>query len=159
MIDIKGFFRGRALAVGAGSSADSRELHLAACALLLEIAHADSRFTPEEHDHIGNAIRRRYGLDRQEAVELMRLAERRRTDTADITEFTRLIRESYSMARRMVLAEIMWGLVYSDGNLAPREDHLMERINTLLDLEPGYLAAARRRLEDSGDLEALNRWS
>jgi uncharacterized tellurite resistance protein B-like protein len=47
----------------------------------------------------------------------------------------------------MVLAEMMWGLVYADGKLATKEDYLMRKIFNLLRLEPGYLAEARRRME------------
>ena len=48
----------------------------------------------------------------------------------------------------MVLAEIMWGLVYSDGDLADKEAYLLRKICNLLRLEPGYLAEARKRAED-----------
>jgi uncharacterized tellurite resistance protein B-like protein len=43
----------------------------------------------------------------------------------------------------------MWGLVYSDGDLAEKEDYLMRKICNLLRLEPGYLAEARKRAGDS----------
>jgi uncharacterized tellurite resistance protein B-like protein len=49
----------------------------------------------------------------------------------------------------MVLAEIMWGLVYSDGDLASKEDYLMRKICNLLRLEPGYLAEARQRYDQA----------
>jgi uncharacterized tellurite resistance protein B-like protein len=42
----------------------------------------------------------------------------------------------------------MWGLVYSDGELASKEDYLMRKISNLLRLEAGYLAEARQRVED-----------
>jgi uncharacterized tellurite resistance protein B-like protein len=51
----------------------------------------------------------------------------------------------------MVLAEIMWGLVYADGELADKEQHLMRKISHLLKLEPGYLTLARKRAEDIKD--------
>jgi uncharacterized tellurite resistance protein B-like protein len=49
----------------------------------------------------------------------------------------------------MVLAEIMWGLAYSDGELAEKEDYLIRKICNLLRLEPGYLTEARKRAGDS----------
>ena len=47
----------------------------------------------------------------------------------------------------MVLVEVMWGLVYSDGELSSHEESLMRRVCHLLDLAPGYLAEARRKME------------
>ena len=52
----------------------------------------------------------------------------------------------------MVLAEIMWGIVLADGQVAEHEHYLTRKISNLLELEPGYLsaakdAAARKRTE------------
>ena len=65
----------------------------------------------------------------------------------DLWQFTNLIAENYSVGQKVVLAEIMWGLVYSDGDLAGKEDYLMRKISNLLRLEPGYLAEARKRYD------------
>ena len=125
-----------------------RDIRMAACALLLELAYADDDFTEDERQHLRSAVRRQYGLDHHQADELIRMAERQRAKAVDLWQFTRLIKEHYSLGQKMVLAEIMWGLVYSDGELAGREDQLMRKICSLLELEPGYLAEARRRVED-----------
>jgi uncharacterized tellurite resistance protein B-like protein len=44
----------------------------------------------------------------------------------------------------------MWGIVYADGELATREEQLMRKICNLLDIELGYLAQIRKRVEDRG---------
>src|SRR5215813_12004533 len=62
---------------------------VAACALLLEIAHADVVFRPEE--------------ERKECVDLF--------------HFTQLLRESLTRDQRLRLVEAIWGVVYSDGSL------------------------------------------
>lgn len=125
----------------------ARDLRLAACALLLELAHADEAFSQEERRHVESAVRRQFGLEQAEAERLLALAEEARAQAVDMWQFTSLIAEHYSLGQKMVLAEIMWGLVYSDGRLAQREDYLMRKISNLLRLEPGYLAEARKRVE------------
>ncbi|HSH76679.1 MAG TPA: TerB family tellurite resistance protein, partial [Longimicrobiales bacterium] len=90
-------------------------------------------------------VRRQFGLDHAHADKLLALAEETRKEAVDLWQFTNLIAESYSVGQKMVLAEIMWGLVYSDGTLAGKEDYLMRKICNLLRLEPGYLAEARKR--------------
>lgn len=144
---IKSFFRTSMPAPG-DENARPKDLHLAACALLLELAHADDRFSDEERRHVESAVRRQFGLDAAQAEELFGLAEQARSEAVDLWQFTNLIAENYSLGQKVVLAEIMWGLVYSDGTLASREDYLMRKICNLLRLEPGYLAEARRRVED-----------
>jgi uncharacterized tellurite resistance protein B-like protein len=93
-------------------------------------------------------VRRQFGLAAADAERLLQLAEQERAQAVDLWQFTNLIAESYSIGQKMVLAEIMWGLVYSDGDLAGKEDYLMRKICNLLRLEPGYLAEARKRVEE-----------
>ena len=112
------------------------------------MAYADDEFTEAERVHLEGAIRRQFGLDEEQAAELIELAEEQRTEAVDLWTFTNLVAEHYSLGQKMVLAEAMWGLVYSDGELASREDYLMRKISGLLRLEPGYLAEARKRVEE-----------
>ncbi len=149
MLDsIKRFFSTSMAAPGDGG-AETKDVRLAACALLLELAHADDHFSEEERGHLEGAIRRHIGLDAAEAERLLQLAEEARSQAVDLWQFTNLIAESYSLGQKVVLAEVMWGLVYSDGKLASKEDYLMRKISNLLRLEPGYLAEARKRVEDA----------
>mgnify|MGYP006187738515 CR=1 FL=1 len=129
-------------------SLPGRPARLATAAILLDIAYADGEFTEDERQHLQSAVRRQYGVDQQQAERLLQLAEEERKKSVDLWQFTNLIAESYSLGQKMVLAEIMWGLVYSDGDLASKEDYLMRKICNLLRLEPGYLAEARQRAED-----------
>lgn len=127
------------------ASGGGKDIRLAACALLLELANADDEFTDDERQHLESAVRRQFGLDEEEAAKLLDLAQQEREEAVDLWQFTNLIAENYSTGQKMVLAEIMWGLVYSDGDLASKEDYLMRKICNLLRLEPGYLAEARQR--------------
>ena len=145
---IKRFFRTSMPAAG-DETANPKDLRLAACALLLELAHADDQFSTEERNHLEGAIRRHIGLEGAEAERLLELADQARSEAVDLWQFTSLIADNYSVGQKVVLAEIMWGLVYSDGKLAAREDYLMRKISNLLRLEPGYLAEARKRVEDA----------
>ncbi len=131
---------------------DHRRLALAACALLLELAHADEEFSAEERHHIEETLHRHFDLPPAEADELIRLADEERQRSIDLYQFTSLITRNYDEGQRMVLAEVMWRLVYADGELAAHESYLLRRLSSLLELRPGYLAQARARaLERQGD--------
>ncbi len=127
------------------------DVRLAACALLVEIAHADDEFTDDESQHLLSAIRRQYGLDESEAERLLELAERSRTDAVDLWQFTKLIKQNYSLGQKMVLVEVMWGLAYADGELSSHEESLMRRVCHLLDLAPGYLSQVRKKMKGGTD--------
>lgn len=131
-----------------GAEDTQSDLKLAACALLLELAYADDEFSDEERAHIKSAVHRHFDLDPAETERLLELAEAERRQAVDLWQFTRLIDANYSLAQKTVLAEIMWGLVYSDGELAEREQLLMRKISNLLGLKPGYLSEARKRVEE-----------
>mgnify|MGYP001125084609 CR=1 FL=1 len=149
MESIKNFFVNN-MAEGGEEAGETQpaDLRLAACALLLELAYADDEFTEGERVHLKGAVRRQFGLDEDQAGKLIELAEDQRARAVDLWSFTNLIAENYSLGQKMVLAEAMWGLVFSDGELASREDYLMRKISGLLRLEPGYLAEARKRVEE-----------
>jgi len=151
MLDsIKSFFHSSMFPDSPSPAVRNRDTRLAACALLLELAHADDDFAEQEQAHLLSAVRRQFGLDDGQSEELISLAEKERAEAVDLWQFTSLIREHYSKGQKMVLIEIMWGLLYADGELATREEQLMRKICNLLDIEPGYLAQIRKRAEDGG---------
>ena len=123
-------------------------VQLAACALLLELAHADGVMSPVELAHIEGAIQRHFGLDDATARELISLADAERSQSIDHFQFTRLIAAEYDLGQKMVLAEVMWGVILADGELATHETWLVRKLGHLLELEPGYLAEARKSAAD-----------
>ncbi len=92
---------------------------VAACALLLEIAHAD---------------------------EVFRLAEEERRESVDLYQFTRLLSEHLSREDRLKLVEAIWGVVYSDGSLTEVEAHLARRIAELLGFQHPDVQAAKEKV-------------
>ncbi len=152
MLDaIKSFFSATMEPETPEEEVGEEDVRLAACALLIEIAHADDDFTEDERQHLLSAVRRQYGLEDQEAEQLIELAEQARSDAVDLWQFTKLIKQNYSLGQKMVLVEVMWGLVYSDGELSSHEESLMRRVCHLLNLAPGYLADLRKRVESGRD--------
>jgi uncharacterized tellurite resistance protein B-like protein len=126
------------------ASTGPRPVELAACALLLELAHADGEFTHAEQQHIERTLIRHFGLDEGTAAQLLHLAEAERAQSLDHFQFTRLIADEYDLGQKMVLAEVMWGVILADGRLSDHEAHLVRKLASLMQLEPAYLAQARQ---------------
>ena len=124
-------------------------VHLAACSLLLEIAYADGVFSSEERTHLEHVLERHFSLPPESGQRLIELAEKERRGSIDHFQFTRVLNERYDIGQKMVLAEVMWGLVLADGHIAEHEHYLTRKIANLLELEPGYLSTAKARAAES----------
>ncbi|HEX5438458.1 MAG TPA: TerB family tellurite resistance protein [Gemmatimonadaceae bacterium] len=140
--------RAEAPAAAPGARPGVDPVHLAACALLLEVAHADGEFSPAERVHLENALGRHFGLSPEDGRKLLELAEEERRGAVDQYRFTSVLKESYDLGQKMVLAEVMWGLVLADGKIAEHEHYLTRKIANLLDLEPVYLSTAKKAAAD-----------
>ena len=147
MLDaIRSLFSSKPEVAGPGAPPpDIDPLHLAACSLLLEVAHADGEFSGEERAHLEQVLERHFSLPADSGRRLIELAEKERSSSIDHFQFTRVLNERYDIGQKMVLAEVMWGLVLADGQIAEHEHYLTRKIANLLELEPGYLSAAKAR--------------
>ena len=134
-----------------GATSGPEPLHIAACVLLLDIAYADGEFSAPERAHLEQVLERHFSLPPEAGRELIAYCEAQRAKAVDHFQFTSVLQHAYDVGQKMVLAEIMWGLVLADGQIAEHEQYLTRKIANLLDLEPGYLstakAAAARSLE------------
>jgi len=120
---------------------------IAACALLLEIAHADDVFTEEERARIRRAVREDLGVSPQDVEEVVRLAEEERRESVDLYQFTKLVAEKFSREQRLRLIEVIWGVVYADGVLTAVENQLARRIAELLGFQHPEVQAVRERIK------------
>jgi len=121
------------------------EIQLAATALLLELAYADGEFTPPERGHIESALSRHFNLGADSVQGLLALADEERRKAIDHFQFTQVMRDHLDVGQRVVLAEVMWGVILSDGKQDANEAAMLRKIANLLDVEPGYLTEARKR--------------
>ena len=103
---------------GGAAAAGPSGVQLAACALLLELAHVDGTMSPSEQAHIERAVQQHFGLDDATARELIALAEAQRRQSIDHYQFTRLIAAEFDLGQKMVLAELMWGVFPALGHRA-----------------------------------------
>jgi uncharacterized tellurite resistance protein B-like protein len=120
---------------------------IAACALLLEIAHADDVFAEEERTRILRAVREDLGVAPEDVEEVVRLAEEERRESVDLYQFTRLVGERFSREQRLRLIEVIWGIVYADGTLTAVENQLARRVAELLGFQHPEVQAVREKVK------------
>ena len=116
---------------------------MAACVLLLEMAHIDDDFATEEADVLLKILQDEFDLSEDEALQLAEEAEMHRDDSLDLYAFTETLNEKLDKAGRIRIVERLWEIVFSDGRLDGHEDHLIHRLAELLNLEHSELIQAK----------------
>jgi len=134
----------KSLAPSLTGATTPEQVRLAACAILLEAAYSDGRFSGEERVHLEELIRFRFGLVHSEAAELLDLAEGQRAAGGQLGSLARVISQNFSLEQKRMMLEELWLLVYSDGELSSRELEFMEDVTKLLGMDAKESAAARQ---------------
>ena len=132
---------------GTHSRLHPHDVRVAACALFVELACADGEFSAVEQARIMEILQRHFGVNEAEATRLLAEAAAANHDAVDHFVFTRQVVKDYDVAQRIVLAELMWRVALADGSLDGQESYLMRKLASLLQLEPAFLAQARKKAE------------
>lgn len=118
---------------------------LAVCAILLEVAHADDEFAPEEFRVITDQLKTYFGLEPDAVEKLVALAEQERRDATDLWPFTSKIAREYTPDKKEALLTIVWQVIFADGKLDPYEDQLVRRFQSMLSVNHSVLMAAKAK--------------
>src|SRR3546814_1775940 len=121
---------GRAAAPGGRHSQD--ELQIAAAALLVEAARLDGKFEAAEESRIAPILEQRFGLDREESQALIAAARTKAEDSVELYSFTRTVSQHFDYDERTAMIEMLWEVVYADGELHDLEANLLRRVAGLL---------------------------
>ena len=100
-------------------------------ALLIHAAKIDENYSEAEKKIIKTTIMRLCETNFTETEKLFKLAEKKEAESNQIVEFTKEIKK-HSLEFRLKIIEIIWQIVYSDGNSDNYESNLIRRVCGLL---------------------------
>jgi len=129
----------------AGSRHRFAELQVAAAALLVEAAEMDASFDEQEKAKILDLVRTRFELSETEAESLVELARQEAADSSQLYGFTRVVKDHFSHEERVELVEMLWQVVYADGQKHDHEASLMRRVAGLIFVSDRECGSARKR--------------
>jgi uncharacterized tellurite resistance protein B-like protein len=111
---------------------DDTGYRLAATALLIHVISIDGEPSELEKRKLHSLIESRFGLDRGTADQLIASATLVEGEAVDLYHFTSVIMRSVDEAGRLRIVEMMWELVYADGQVSEFEDNVVWRAADLL---------------------------
>ena len=120
---------------------DDTGYRLAATALLVHVISIDGEPSEAERRKLHSLIESRFGLDRGTADHLIASATLVEGEAVDLYHFTSVIMRSVDEEGRLRIVEMMWELVYADGQVSEFEDNVVWRAADLLGV------ASRDRIE------------
>ena len=126
-------------------------LQLAAAVLLVEVARMDDVVDEAERQRIAELIRWRFKLSPEATESLVGEALRVTEGAAQWYGFTATINGSFAPRERVMLVEMLWDVVYADGQVHDLEANMMRRVAALLHVSDADSGAARRRAQSRYD--------
>jgi uncharacterized tellurite resistance protein B-like protein len=111
---------------------DDTGYRLAATALLVHVMSLDGEPSQAEKRKLHGLIESNFKLDQGTANELIASATLVEGEAVDLYHFTSVIMRSVNEAGRLRIVEMMWELVYADGQVSEFEDNVIWRAADLL---------------------------
>lgn len=134
----------RSMLAPSGTPDAEAEPDAAAAALLIEAAHSDGAFDPQEKAAILRILKERLGVKAPEAAFAAGLELQRHA--VDLFRFLRPIKAAYGRPERLALIEALWEVIYADGKRDRHEESVVRRLLPLLGLTDQESGTARKRV-------------
>jgi len=105
---------------------------LATAVLLVEVARADHRVEEQELATIRRLLLERLSLCEEEVDSLLQQAGEEADHLVSLQHITRRMNEQLSQQEKLRVVEMMWQVVYADGEKHHYEEHLIRQVADLL---------------------------
>ena len=157
MIDLVKKFFGQSTKDGPKGQKEERyhDIHIATCALFLEMSYIDGEFSESERQHVISIMKNRYQLSDEYAAALLEASNEELKGSIDLWQFTNLINQNYSMEEKLRIIVTIWAIAYADGELDKHEDYLVHKLAKLLRLTHKQLIEAKLKVKKSESLEEV----
>jgi len=132
---------------------------VAIMALCLQIIDADGLILESEKHALKAIMQDHYGLDNSQYSKLLAMGEKAERASVDYYKFTSILKKALNEEQQAELIEILWEIVYADGERSELEDNIVWRVAELLGV-PGRVRIMKRqevvaRLSDKVNIEQI----
>ena len=111
-----------------------------------EAASMDGTFDAEERQLIQALLKKQFSLTDEELDDLFEEAKSLSENSSQLYGFTKVIKNSWDIDKKVRMLEMMWEVAYADGKLDAAEDMLIRRIAGLIHVEDRDRIEAKQRV-------------
>jgi uncharacterized tellurite resistance protein B-like protein len=126
---------------------DAADPRVATAALAVHAIAVDGTVGDEERQKLRSVLKDHFGLGEDETSELIAEAQRRDLEAIDLYAFTSVIKRALDEDGRRGVIEMLWELVYADGEVHEFEDNFIWRVAELLSVSTRERIALKKRVE------------
>ncbi|MGD9659198.1 MAG: TerB family tellurite resistance protein [Methylocystis sp.] len=138
---------------------EAADYQLAAAALLVHIASVDGDFDDNEKARIRQLVEARFGLEGDEAAELIESAKESEADAVDLYRFTSVLKRRLDEDGRRQIVGMLWDMAHADGAVHEFEENVVWRVAELLGVSTRDRVELRREARDAADPAPSGPWS
>ena len=137
------------------------DYRLATAALLIHVANVDGAIDPPERQRLRQLIEDQFGLDTADTTRLIERAEQSDKESVDFFHFTNVLKRALDDDGRHKIIEMMWNVVFADGEVTEFEENIVWRIAGLLGVSNRDRVMLRQKVaeEPQGQPEHDGPWS
>ncbi len=115
------------------------------CGLMIEAANSDGKIDTIEIEKINNSLIKTFKEDEKQVNTVLEMAIKNKNNSKSLFFYTSKINKNYPYAKKLLLIEILWEIVLSDGQIHDYETSIIRRLAGLLYISDVDSGNARKR--------------
>ena len=115
------------------------------CGLMIEAANSDGKVDNIEIEKINNSLIKTFKEDKKQVQSVLEMAVKNKNNSKSLFFYTSKINKNYSYEKKLLLIEILWEIVLSDGQIHDYETSIIRRLAGLLYISDVDSGNARKR--------------
>ncbi len=113
--------------------------------LMIEAANSDGNIENIEIDKIQNSLTNIFKEDEKQVQSVLEESIKNKNNSKSLFFYTSKINKNYSYEKKLLLIEILWEIVVSDGKIHDYENSIIRRLSGLLYISDVDSGNARKR--------------
>ncbi len=115
------------------------------CGLMIEAANSDGKIDTIEIEKINNSLIKTFKEDEKQVNTVLEMAIKNKNNSKSLFFYTSKINKNYPYEKKLLLIEILWEIVLSDGQIHDYETSIIRRLAGLLYISDVDSGNARKR--------------
>ena len=121
-------------------------LQIAISTLMIQTAVYDGVFDEQEKSKILELIKNYFNFNENQKIQLFAVAMKANDESNDMQQFTRTLNDTLSEEEKLIIIEMLWKIIISDGRIDDYENALIRKISGLLYINDREVGEIKKKL-------------